>query len=262
MNTEKPPKNFYAVITSEVLFNKTFSCRQKILISMISNMSNEKGYCWASNEYFAEALDTTVRTIQRDILYLESKKIIGRVIETDKSGMISLRALSVIDYVPAATPIPSSTKPKKRTTKEDKDPTFTNSNSQALQQSTEIDLLWLTLKSIYTPVEDKGISNNIAIKKQKKILTNFSKEEQDFIVKLFTKYSDKLVLDNPWLSNFFNARSTVKEVADYFREIKNKKPKAPKAPNDPNKWIGDFSNIEMSQEQIERLEKARQAIKK
>ena len=262
MNTETPQKNFYAVITSEVLFNKSLSPRQKILIAMISNMSNEKGYCWSSNEYFAGCLDTSERTIRYDLEDLEEKKSIGRILRKNSQGVVIERKLTVIGYNPAASQIESPTKPKKRTKKEDGDPTFTNSKTQAIQQSTEIDLFWLELKSLYKAENDKAIANARTITKSKSVLSNFTKEEREKILKLFKGYNTQLKCDNPWLSSFFHHRDTLEKVEDYFRTIKSKVPKAPKAPNDPNKWIGDFSNIEMSQEQIERLEKARQAIKK
>lgn len=245
MKTETPAKNFYAVLESEVLFDKNLSCRQKILIAMISNMSNQKGYCWASNQYFADSLDVSSRAIRYDLEYLEEKKFIGRIIQLDSKGEESFRTLTVLNSNPAASSIVTTKKKTRKPTITSVEVpiSFTDPKEQVKTSQTEIDLLWLTLKSIYTPNEDKGINNNIAIRKQKKVLSNFSKEEQDFIIKLFTKYKEQLGLDNPWLSNFFNARPTIKEVADYFREIKDKKPQANKTTPNANKWIGDFSNL-------------------
>jgi hypothetical protein len=89
-------KNFYAVITADVLYDKNLSIRQKLLIALINNLSNEKGYCWASNAFFAEILAVEERTIQRDISELEEKHILNRVINVKPNGDFDFRALVYI----------------------------------------------------------------------------------------------------------------------------------------------------------------------
>jgi hypothetical protein len=88
-------KNYYAVITSQVLYHKDLSCRQKLLVAMIANMSNERGYCFASNKHFAEAFDCEERTIQRDLSDLENKGILGRVMKLDAQGNLEFRSLVI-----------------------------------------------------------------------------------------------------------------------------------------------------------------------
>jgi len=99
MENKGQSKSWYAVITAKILYNKEINPRQKILLAMISNMSNEKGYCWASNQHFSELLNCNERTIQRDLEYLESKKILGRVINLKSDGSVDFRALTIIELV-------------------------------------------------------------------------------------------------------------------------------------------------------------------
>jgi hypothetical protein len=96
MNSE-PKKNFYAVITSQVLYDKTINPRQKVLMAMISNMSEQRGYCWASNAHFAECLDCDERTIQRDLQILEDLKKLTRVINLKPDGSVKFRALAIVN---------------------------------------------------------------------------------------------------------------------------------------------------------------------
>ena len=63
---------------------------------MISNMSVQTGYCWASNAYFADCLDCDERTIQRDLLALEELNILNRVINLKTDGSVDFRALFIM----------------------------------------------------------------------------------------------------------------------------------------------------------------------
>lgn len=87
-------KNWYAVITADVLYCKTLTPRQKLLAAAIANMSNNKGYCFASNNHFAEMMDCSPRSIQRDLAILEQSGHIGRVVMLKENGEVDYRALT------------------------------------------------------------------------------------------------------------------------------------------------------------------------
>lgn len=87
-------KNWYAVITADVLYCKTLTPRQKLLAAAIANMSNNKGYCFASNKHFAEMMDCSPRSIQRDLSVLEQQGHIGRVVILKENGEVDYRALT------------------------------------------------------------------------------------------------------------------------------------------------------------------------
>jgi hypothetical protein len=111
-------KNWYAVITADVLYDKTLTSRQKILVAVISNLSNEKGYCFASNNYLAEICNTSIRSIQRDLNVLEGLYI-GKVMHLKSNGEVDYRAL---------TPMSSVSPPHDKfvTTPHDKDVIYNN----------------------------------------------------------------------------------------------------------------------------------------
>lgn len=241
MKTEIPSKNFYAVLTSEVLFNKELSCRQKILIAMISNMSNEKGYCWASNNYFAECLDVAPRTLQYDLEYLEQKKIINRVVKFDPNNNEYQRILTIVDEPPVKKSTPKVKKPVK---KQEESITFTDPKNQSALQKLEKDLSWSKLIAIYAPKNDKYIDSKRNIDKQKRIWNGFTNEEQKKIIFLFTKFKSQLEIDNPWISNFFTDKTNLEEVEKYFLSIKDRKSKT--IINKSINWtkeVSDFDNL-------------------
>lgn len=83
--------NFYAIIPAHVRYCKELEPAAKLLYSEITALSNLYGYCWASNEYFAELYDVEVRTIQRWIETLKKNSFIE--VELKKEGMKSSRKI-------------------------------------------------------------------------------------------------------------------------------------------------------------------------
>lgn len=96
--------NWYAVITAKVLLDKRLSSTQKLLVALISNLSNERGYCFASNKYLGECIDIAEVTIQQNIAKLEELKVITRVFKVDKEGTETMRALTVIEVLKTTPP--------------------------------------------------------------------------------------------------------------------------------------------------------------
>lgn len=85
--TEMENRAYYAVIPANVRYCKDLSANMKLMYGEITALSNEKGYCWASNSYFAELYDVDRCTVSRwiskleklgfirtEVIYTESKK--------------------------------------------------------------------------------------------------------------------------------------------------------------------------------------------
>jgi hypothetical protein len=91
--------NWYAVITAKVLMAKDLSSTQKLLMALISNLSSEKGYCYASNKYLGECLDISQITVSKNIAGLEDKGYLSRVLNIDPvSKQIKLRVLIIKEH--------------------------------------------------------------------------------------------------------------------------------------------------------------------
>jgi DNA-binding MarR family transcriptional regulator len=66
-------KNYYAIIPANVRYDKELKANEKLLFGELTALANEKGYCWATNNYFAELYDTKKETVSRWISHLEKK---------------------------------------------------------------------------------------------------------------------------------------------------------------------------------------------
>jgi hypothetical protein len=85
-----------AVIPNKYLYAKDINSVQKILIGLISGLSNIKGYCFATNDYFAEILDLSKVRVSQLITDLEKKGYLGRVIYRNDKQQVEKRILILI----------------------------------------------------------------------------------------------------------------------------------------------------------------------
>lgn len=69
-------KSYYAVIPANVRYSKRLSANQKLLFGEITALSNERGYCFATNSYFANLYDVDKLTISRWISALEQENFL------------------------------------------------------------------------------------------------------------------------------------------------------------------------------------------
>lgn len=73
-------KNYYAIIPANVRYDKDLSPNAKLLYGEMTALSNEKGYCWATNSYFANLYNVKNETISRLVSQLIKKGYISSVI--------------------------------------------------------------------------------------------------------------------------------------------------------------------------------------
>lgn len=78
---EELQKAYYAIIPANVRYDKDLVSNAKLLYGEITALCNEKGYCWASNQYFAELYNVSDRTIKNWISQLADKGYIQRSVK-------------------------------------------------------------------------------------------------------------------------------------------------------------------------------------
>lgn len=98
MEERKP--GYYAIIPSDVRYDDSIPPAAKLLYGEISALIGAEGFCFASNDYFAELYKTTRETIARQLTKLEQAGHIQRVIEKAPSGQITARKIYLRVSVP------------------------------------------------------------------------------------------------------------------------------------------------------------------
>ena len=69
--------SYYAIIPAEVRYDKDLPPNAKLLYGEITALCNKEGYCFASNEYFANLYGVSKRSITGWIAALEKKGYIA-----------------------------------------------------------------------------------------------------------------------------------------------------------------------------------------
>lgn len=65
MNEENLNKSYYAVLPANVRYDVRLKDKAKLLYAEITGLTNEKGYCWATNNYFAELYHTSKGNVSK-----------------------------------------------------------------------------------------------------------------------------------------------------------------------------------------------------
>ncbi|MEK3909661.1 conserved phage C-terminal domain-containing protein [Oceanobacillus sp. FSL W7-1309] len=66
-------KSYYAIIPANIRYDNDLKANAKLLYGEITALCNEKGYCWASNSYFAELYKVSKETVSRWISQLSER---------------------------------------------------------------------------------------------------------------------------------------------------------------------------------------------
>jgi hypothetical protein len=68
--------NYFIIIPPRIRKDNRITPFEKLLYGEIKALSNGKGYCDATNNYFAEVYDTGIRTVQRALKSLEKHEYV------------------------------------------------------------------------------------------------------------------------------------------------------------------------------------------
>lgn len=96
--TSNVKKSYYAVIPAAVRYDSSIVPGAKLLYGEITALCNEKGYCWATNDYFSRLYSVGKRTIFTWIKSLCDAGYISAEFVMDKNNQkVNLRCLKVVE---------------------------------------------------------------------------------------------------------------------------------------------------------------------
>lgn len=84
-------RSFYAIIPANVRYDNSLNANAKLLYGEITALCNEKGYCWATNDYFSKLYNVSKTTISRWIKDLRDNGYVN-------VGLIYKQGTKEIDY--------------------------------------------------------------------------------------------------------------------------------------------------------------------
>lgn len=140
----KEKVGYYSIIPSKILYNKELKANEKLLYAMIASLACKEGFCFATNNYFAEELGVHPKTVSSWISDLRDKKFIKVDIVRNENKQIIQRKIYINDV-----PYPLNNGYM-----------YQSKNGQAIHQK----------------VEDNSIRNNI--KNNKKGYSNYTNQRE------------------------------------------------------------------------------------
>ena len=92
-------KSYYAIIPADVRYDEKLTPNAKLLYGEITALCNEKGYCWASNSYFANLYNVCNKSISLWIKSLiDSKYISSEIVYKEGTKEIAYRYIRILPY--------------------------------------------------------------------------------------------------------------------------------------------------------------------
>lgn len=85
-HAENLNRAYYAVIVADVRYDRTLRPNAKLLYGELTALCNQYGYCWATNEYFADLYGLTPATVSRLISQLERRGYIRCEMAATENG--------------------------------------------------------------------------------------------------------------------------------------------------------------------------------
>lgn len=193
-------KNFYVVIPAKLLYDKNIPSTAKLLAGAISNLSNELGYCFASNGYLSDLLGCSKRSIQQNLRLLEDAGYFQSVIKVNEKGEITMRAIYPINQAGQngnEYPVKNISPPHEKNFTTPHEKNFTHKNKVIKNKEEKISF------GDFWDLYDKKTGDKKALKKK---WDSFPLETQKMILDFIPKYKkyqpEKKYRKNP--STFFN----------------------------------------------------------
>ena len=173
--TSDNKKSYYAVIPATVRYDNNVVPGAKLLYGEITALCNEKGYCWATNDYFSRLYSVSKRTISTWIKSLcDAGHISAEFVMDKNTHKVKLRCLKVVEEN-FVTLTKESSRPSRSKLHEPHEENFAENN---------------TINNIYTSQIFEGPKINVNNVKKKKVF------EADSDPYLLAKFMEKCITEN------------------------------------------------------------------
>jgi hypothetical protein len=158
----KEKVGYYSIIPSKILYNRELKTNEKLLYVMITSLACKEGYCFATNNYFAEELGVHPKTVSSWISDLRDKNFIKVDLIRNENKQIVQRKIYINDV-----PYPLNN-----------GYIYQSKNGQAIHQK----------------VEDNNIRNNIKNnnRTQRKFISNYTNQREyseEFLNSLYANFN-------------------------------------------------------------------------
>ncbi len=232
MSRETP--NYYAILTAEIRYDNRLSSLEKLLCAEITALSSKYGYCFATNNYFADLYGISKDTVSKRInhikeighlevqLLYENKQVVGRKMKIKQLPFtpIDEKADTPIDEK-IDTPIDENVLGNNTRVNNIK------SNRDDVQNS--IDYINHNLEMITSPMKIQEIEYLVNdIKNQKleivKVATNYCKENRkgvNYLIKVLTNWINENIDTKEKAENKIKPK-TKKAKSDNFGDLRQK----------------------------------------
>ena len=92
-------RGYYAIIPAIVRYDNHLNGNAKLLYGELTALANERGYCWATNQYFANLYNVSKRTIISWLKQLEERNYIKmQIFYKTNSKMVDRRHIYILPY--------------------------------------------------------------------------------------------------------------------------------------------------------------------
>lgn len=124
--------NYYAIIPANVRYDTDISPNAKLLYGEITALCNQKGFCWATNEYFSKLYGVSDRTIRTLLKQLQDKNYIKINIINNTKRLI---------YIDFTTPEENFLPPRKKTSRGVEENFLHNNTSNNISEYTNEEII-------------------------------------------------------------------------------------------------------------------------
>lgn len=93
--------NYYAIIPATVRYDKNLTASAKLLYAEITSLTHKTGYCYATNEYFAELYGVNQNTVREWMSQLEKAGYINReIVYKENTKEVAERRIRIFSLPP------------------------------------------------------------------------------------------------------------------------------------------------------------------